>query len=58
MYGKDGVLIVAKKNVTGSIRSTESWVPVQSITNGMIILDNNQKFRWKGWCSYNGEENK
>ena len=43
MYGKDGVLIVAKKNVTGSIRSTESWVPVQSITNGMIILDNNQK---------------
>ena len=43
MYGKDGVLIVAKKSVTGSIRSTESWVPVQSIANGMIILDNNQK---------------
>ena len=43
MFGKDGVLIVAKKSVTGSIRSTESWVPVQSITNGMIILDNNQK---------------
>jgi hypothetical protein len=43
MYGKDGVLSVAKKNVKGSIRSTESWVPVQSITNGMIILDNNQK---------------
>ena len=43
MYGKDGVLIVAKKNVTGSIKSTESWVPVQSITNGMIVLDNNLK---------------
>ncbi len=43
MYGKDGVLIVAKKNVKGSIRSTESWIPVQSITNGMIVLDNNQK---------------
>ena len=43
MYGKDGVLIVAKKNAKGSIRSTESWIPVQSITNGMIVLDNNQK---------------
>ena len=22
------------------------------------FYSNNQKFRWKGWCSYNGEENK
>jgi hypothetical protein len=22
------------------------------------FYSSNQKFRWKGWCSYNGEENK
>ena len=38
MNGKVGVLEVAKKN-----RSTESFIPVQSIANGMIILDSQEK---------------
>lgn len=39
MYGKVGVL----KMSTNSSKYTNSFVPVKSITNGMIILDNNQK---------------
>ena len=38
MNGRVGVLEVAKKN-----RSTESFIPVQSIANGMIVLDNQEK---------------
>ena len=38
MNGRVGVLEVAKKN-----RSTESFIPVQSIANGMIILDSQEK---------------
>ncbi len=33
---------MAKKNVANS-KYTEDWVPVQTITNGMIILDNQLK---------------
>ena len=32
-----------KKPVAQSSKYTEDWVPVQSITNGMIILDNQMK---------------
>ena len=37
MYGKVGVLHMSKKM---SSKYTEDWVPVKSITNGTIILDN------------------
>ena len=40
MYGKVGVWLVAKK--MGS-RYTSDFVPIKAITNGMIVLDNNQK---------------
>ena len=38
--GKDGALIMANQ---GNRRFTEGWLPVRNITNGMIILDNNEK---------------
>ena len=38
IIGKVGVLIVAKKTVQSN--STEDWVPVKSIDNGVITLDN------------------
>ncbi len=39
MDGKVGVLEMAKK----SRRSTEGFIPVQSISNGMILLDSQEK---------------
>lgn len=41
MYGEDGVSIVA--NSTTRSKYTEDDIPVKSITNGLIILDNGQK---------------
>jgi len=38
MYGRVGVLIMAKE-----IKSKYTDVPVKNITNGVIVLDNNQK---------------
>lgn len=38
IIGKVGVLEVAKKNTS---KYTEDWVPIKSIKNGMIQLDNN-----------------
>ena len=38
IYGRVGVLIVAK-----TVKSKYTDVPVKNITNGVIILDNNQK---------------
>ena len=40
MFGKDGVLEMAK---TAKSKYTEADVPVKSITNGTILLDNGQK---------------
>lgn len=40
--GKVGAYIVSSSN-TGGSKSTESWLPVKNITNGMIELDNKQK---------------
>lgn len=40
IYGEDGVSQMKKK---GKSRYTESFVPIKSITNGMIVLDNNEK---------------
>ena len=39
IIGKDGVSVMAK--TTQSNKSTEDWVPVKTIQNGMIVLDNN-----------------
>lgn len=41
MYGEDGVSIMA--NSTTRSKYTEDDIPVKSITNGLIILDNGQK---------------
>lgn len=41
MYGKDGVLQMAKKSRNKF--TNDNFVPIKSITNGMIILDNNEK---------------
>lgn len=41
LYGEDGVSIVA--NSTTRSKYTEDDIPVKSITNGLIILDNGQK---------------
>jgi hypothetical protein len=42
MYGKDGVSQMNNKISTNG-KYTEAFVPVKSITNGTIVLDNNQK---------------
>ena len=34
---------MAKKPQTTNSKYTEDWVPIQSITNGMIVLDNQMK---------------
>lgn len=39
--GRDGVLQMAKKNK--SRYTNDNFVPIKSITNGMIILENNEK---------------
>lgn len=36
--GKDGVIMPNQRS-----RYTEGWLPVKSITNGMVVLDNNEK---------------
>ena len=41
MYGKDGVITMSKKQQKS--KYTVDDIPVKSITNGMIVLDNNQK---------------
>lgn len=41
MYGEDGVFQVASK--TTKSKYTEADIPVKSITNGVIVLDNGQK---------------
>lgn len=41
IYGKDGVLHMKKKS--RSRFTNDNFVPIKSITNGMIILDNNEK---------------
>lgn len=41
MYGKDGVIVAKKKNSTS--KYTEDWLPIKSISNGMITLDNDEK---------------
>ena len=47
IIGEDGVVAVAKKTnnkaSSASRKYCEDWVPVQAISNGMIILDNNLK---------------
>lgn len=40
MYGKAGVYM---KKKTARSKYTEDWIPVKSITNGLIILDDNTK---------------
>ena len=41
MYGRVGVLTMAKK--TQQSKWTEDWINIQSITNGMIVLPNQEK---------------
>ena len=41
MYGRDGVLIMATTKPKS--KYTEADIPVKSITNGVIFLDNGQK---------------
>ena len=41
LYGEDGVFQVASK--TTKSKYTEADIPVKSITNGVIVLDNGQK---------------
>ena len=38
IYGKVGVLVMAKQ-----VKSKYTDIPIKNITNGVIILDNNQK---------------
>ncbi len=42
MYGKDGALVMKKKTVKSKY-TNDNFVPIKSIMNGMIILDNNEK---------------
>lgn len=42
IYGRVGVYTMSSKTVSSS-KYTEDWVPVKSITNGMIELDNKYK---------------
>lgn len=42
MYGRVGVILMKSAN-SKSKYTNESFVPIKSITNGMIILDNNMK---------------
>lgn len=42
MYGKDGALVMKKKPVKSKY-TNDNFVPIKSIMNGMIILDNNEK---------------
>jgi hypothetical protein len=39
--GKVGVIAMAKKLQTERSKYTEDWIPVKSIQNGMIVLNNN-----------------
>ena len=41
MYGRVGVLTMAKKKQQS--KWTEDWINIQSITNGMIVLPNQEK---------------
>ena len=49
LYGKDGVIVKNLKELTKKpvdkpqSKYTESFVPIKSITNGMIVLDDNVK---------------
>lgn len=44
MYGKVGVLLVSMaKKKNRSKYTNDNFVPIKSITNGMIILDNNER---------------
>ena len=38
IIGEDGVVMSSQRN-----RVTENWLPVKNITDGMIILNNNDK---------------
>lgn len=40
MYGEDGVLLMSSKNKGSISKYSENWLPVKSILNGAIILDN------------------
>ena len=42
MYGKVGVIVSKTKKSSGS-RYAEDWLPIKSISNGMITLDNGDK---------------
>ena len=42
LYGKVGVQLMASKKQTKS-KYTNDFVPIKSISNGMIVLDTNEK---------------
>ena len=44
MYGEVGVFMKNSKKITNQgNRFTENWIPIKSISNGHILLDNKQK---------------
>ena len=44
MYGEVGVFMKNSKKITSQgNRFTENWIPIKSIANGYILLDNKQK---------------